>query len=1369
MNNTFTKTKQRVYSLGMYAAALLMFIGFSYSAQAQSTNPSPYCGATHSNSNPVCQGNTWGGSFTRVQLNRLNFSGPDCASGHSRNSYSYWNSGNFPNLTTSLVKGSSYDLTVESGAWTMNTGSRMGAWIDWNGDNDFADAGEFIMQNEQIPGGNNGGTITVNPSVPCNAASGLTRMRIRIAGFNNAVNNNNRCNNITWGETFDFDVTIDPPTNPTANFFIPDTVFTGSPANFINGNATGYIGHEWSTTINGLNTIEATSTNFAFTFPTAGTYQVRLSSENCLGKATVTKNVVVVDPTTAPTVRFLASRNLIQLAANDPVVDEIVDFLDFSTSGPTSYLWEITPDQNTKFWFEIQGSLTTKNNSIFFTDTAKYEVCLTAANSVGSTKVCKPEYVVIEYPTNSRKFENVICEDLRSSLDSGRLYDPGGKDGAYPNTNTLCSFVIDLCDAEEIEMVVLSQGFQVRTGDFLRIYDGPDVTAPLLWQIGNNQALPQDKELVATSGKATVEFTGNTFTNGQGFELQWKAKFKNDGPLKAGIGIVDKLSNDSIYNCLASREVRFTNMTTNTRQIDDIQWIFDYDPNIAYPPGFEDFPNNGNESAPTWVYTNDKSYTIRLVVESCEGWDTAFRTFHLQTTTMTPQVDFEASERIINAGETTTLFNKTVAWCSGEWTISPADYEIQNGDDEFDQDIVVKFDKPGRYTVKYTADNDNGQASRTRTDYIRVIDYCIPSVATSLQSMSISRVKFNGTENISGLGSNGYADYTTTLQPIEVFIGGSYDLEVERSDAFDKADRRVWIDYNRDGEFTPNEIVARDNNATTKVLSETVTIPDNAIVTPGFTRMRVGIAFAGKPFTSCGPIDVGEYEDYPIMLREDDIPPIITMLGADSIYIEVGKSYVDPGATAMDNREGNITSKIVTVNQVDSTQTGVYVVTYNVTDGSGIAAPTRTRFVFVVADLTDPVLTVLGNATETHEVNTPYNDDGATATDDPGGNNLTNFIITNNTVDETQLGTYTVTYTVTDQYGNSATGTRTVNVVDQTAPVINAVGGNPMTVQVNTPFVDPTTVTDNFWTNVQLNVVSGSVNSNVFGTYKVTYAATDGSGNVATNLTRTYEVTDLIPPVLSSLSGTELMVVEVNDLNFSEPAVVGNDNYFPTVNITRSGNFDITTLGDYTITYTGTDGAGNTGTYSRIIRVVDRTKPVVISTPANVARWQTFDPMDGVSTWDNYYGPATFDNSGNPGTGKLEVISSNVNTLLDGLYQVIYQAVDGSGNVSDPHLRLVSVTTDLINSVDEVAFGESIKVYPNPNSGKFEVEFGTVLDANSTITIMDIAGKAILSYTGKDVVSNKLSVDLSQVAAGVYMVQVQSNGNVANKKVTVTR
>ena len=63
--------------------------------------------------------------------------------------------------------------------------------------------------------------------------------------------------------------------------------------------------------------------------------------------------------------------------------------------------------------------------------------------------------------------------------------------------------------------------------------------------------------------------------------------------------------------------------------------------------------------------------------------------------------------------------------------------------------------------------------------------------------------------------------------------------------------------------------------------------------------------------------------------------------------IEVGTTYTDAGATAIDNYDGDITSSIVTVNPVDTAVVGVYTVTYNVTDANGNSAATVTRIVTV--------------------------------------------------------------------------------------------------------------------------------------------------------------------------------------------------------------------------------------------------------------------------------------------------------------------------------------------------------------------------------------------------------------------------------------
>jgi len=69
---------------------------------------------------------------------------------------------------------------------------------------------------------------------------------------------------------------------------------------------------------------------------------------------------------------------------------------------------------------------------------------------------------------------------------------------------------------------------------------------------------------------------------------------------------------------------------------------------------------------------------------------------------------------------------------------------------------------------------------------------------------------------------------------------------------------------------------------------------------------------------------------------KDVTPPVISLIGPDEIIVFVGATYTDPGATAEDNLDGNITSDEITViSNVDTTTEGNYTVTYNVADVAG--------------------------------------------------------------------------------------------------------------------------------------------------------------------------------------------------------------------------------------------------------------------------------------------------------------------------------------------------------------------------------------------------------------------------------------------------
>ena len=78
------------------------------------------------------------------------------------------------------------------------------------------------------------------------------------------------------------------------------------------------------------------------------------------------------------------------------------------------------------------------------------------------------------------------------------------------------------------------------------------------------------------------------------------------------------------------------------------------------------------------------------------------------------------------------------------------------------------------------------------------------------------------------------------------------------------------------------------------------------------------------------------------------VAPAITLNGDSTINLAVGDSYTDAGATANDSLDGNITSKIVVVNPVDTSTVGTYHITYNVTDSSGNSAQQVTRTINVL-------------------------------------------------------------------------------------------------------------------------------------------------------------------------------------------------------------------------------------------------------------------------------------------------------------------------------------------------------------------------------------------------------------------------------------
>ena len=233
----------------------------------------------------------------------------------------------------------------------------------------------------------------------------------------------------------------------------------------------------------------------------------------------------------------------------------------------------------------------------------------------------------------------------------------------------------------------------------------------------------------------------------------------------------------------------------------------------------------------------------------------------------------------------------------------------------------------------------------------------------------------------------------------------------------------------------------------------------------------------------------------------DTIAPTIALIGSETIAHEQGTNYVDAGATATDAVDDSV--EIVATGTLNTAIAGTYTLTYTATDRAGnISSATRT---LVVADTAAPVITLTGAASINHEQGTSYVDTGATATD--AVDDSVAVVITG-TVNTATAGTYTLTYTATDQAGNISSTTRTLVVADTTGPLITV----PTDISVEssdngTTILATDSVIAAFLSAVTANdTVDGSVTvtsdaPDVFsvGATTVTFFAIDAAGNSTTS------------------------------------------------------------------------------------------------------------------------------------------------------------------------------------------------------------------------------------------------------------------------------
>jgi gliding motility-associated-like protein len=304
--------------------------------------------------------------------------------------------------------------------------------------------------------------------------------------------------------------------------------------------------------------------------------------------------------------------------------------------------------------------------------------------------------------------------------------------------------------------------------------------------------------------------------------------------------------------------------------------------------------------------------------------------------------------------------------------------------------------------------------------------------------------------------------------------------------------------------------------------------------------------------------------------------PVITAAGPTTVCPGETVTLFSSNAPNYQWNSGQQTNGIVV------TQSGTYDVTVT---GSNGCAVTSLPITVSIGDAVAPIIVAPLNVNVNPNL-------GCTAVGVALGtpvvsDNCTVASVTNNAPGLFPIGTTTVTWTVTDAAGNTATATQLVNVVDQIAPEATA----PAHVTVNTNnFCDATGVnlgtpeaTDNC---TIASIVNDAPASFPIGTTVVTWTITDATGNFTT-VTQNVTVVDTEAPVVVLQSAAvQLDANGVGVLTFEAIDNGSSDNCgIAEVTIDQT-TFDCGQVGFNTVTVTITDNSGNQSEAQVVINVI---------------------------------------------------------------------------------------------------------------------------------------------------------------------------------------
>ncbi|MGB0523896.1 MAG: M43 family zinc metalloprotease [Flammeovirgaceae bacterium] len=317
-----------------------------------------------------------------------------------------------------------------------------------------------------------------------------------------------------------------------------------------------------------------------------------------------------------------------------------------------------------------------------------------------------------------------------------------------------------------------------------------------------------------------------------------------------------------------------------------------------------------------------------------------------------PVAAFSASATTITAGQSVNFTDQsTNTPTSWSWTFeggSPASSTAQNPS--------VTYNTAGTYEVALTATNSFGSDVETKTAYITVTGSNTPTYCASAGN----RVEYEWIAGVQvGSFSNNsdaqlYSDFTNQTVSLTRGTANAITLTPGFAGAAYNEYFRVWIDYNKDGDFDDSGELAFDAGvATNSAVNGDITPAGNVAL--GTTRMRVSMKYNSAP-SACGDIGDGEVEDYTVNIISGIPTPPIADFSANLTTINAGQSvsFTDASSNSPTtwswSFEGGSPATSASQNPTITYNTsGIFNVTLIVSNTDGSDTETKTGYITVNA------------------------------------------------------------------------------------------------------------------------------------------------------------------------------------------------------------------------------------------------------------------------------------------------------------------------------------------------------------------------------------------------------------------------------------